>query len=182
MYVLRNSMRKLLAFPYGIAIYAEPPKSIDVLKSLVEDFEVEHVVSVGDVVTYNMLKYGLKPDLAVVDSKTRRLEAVEVDPLEFDVVIYARNSAGTISRSALRAVLDCAKLIERGRRAIIVVDGEEDLLALPIIAYAPRRTLVAYGLYTGSLLAIPVDGYRGVAARLLEMMEQDLKPLSLIHI
>jgi len=171
-YVLRNSLRRILSFPYGIAIREEPPKSIELLKSLVEDFNFDYVFSVGDVVTSNMLKYGLVPDLAVVDSKTRRrLSVAGLDLLKFDVVVYVRNSAGTITQESLRAIEDCVRLVKWGKRAVIVVDGEEDLLALPIIASSPEKTLVVYGLYTGFLIAVPADGYKNVVARILEMMK-----------
>ncbi|MEF8860278.1 MAG: GTP-dependent dephospho-CoA kinase family protein [Haloarculaceae archaeon] len=136
------------------------------------------VVTVGDVVTYHLLRADRRPDVALVDGKTKR-EAVEDDVWTaidgFDRRIEVPNPAATLSASLLaelRAALDRA---DAGTgTTVVVVDGEEDLAALPAVLAAPDGASVVYGQPDeGMVLAGATPERRAVVQDLLERMNGD---------
>ena len=55
---------------------------------------------------------------------------------------------------------------------IIVVDGEEDLLALPAIALAPLTSVILYGQPDEGLVIVKVDeGIRSIATKMLGSLD-----------
>lgn len=104
------------------------------------------VLTIGDVVSYHAQEAGRIPDVAVIDGRTKRsavdptiettLAAAPVERIE------ARNPSGTITES-LVAALETA--LDRDGPVQIVVDGEEDLAAIPAILLAPAGSHVVYG-------------------------------------
>lgn len=108
------------------------------------------LVTVGDVVTYHVISAGETPDVALIDSRTERSTvapeiADTLDAFEgFERERTATNPAATLTvelLAELRQALDVAH--ETTTR--IVVDGEEDLAALPAIACGPDGASVVYG-------------------------------------
>ncbi len=137
------------------------------------------VVTVGDVVTYHLLRAGRRPDVALVDGKTKR------DPVDeavweaidgFGHRVEVSNPAATLSTAlldALRAALDRAGG-GGAETTVIVVDGEEDLAALPAVLAAPDGASVVYGQPDeGMVLAAVTDEHRATVRDLLERMDGD---------
>ena len=67
--------------------------------------------------------------------------------------IVVSNPAGTITNEALMAV----KLGIENPPSKIMVNGEEDLLALPCIVYAPDNTAIYYGQRNEGIVKITVN-------------------------
>lgn len=138
----------------------------------------EPVVTVGDVVTYHLLRADRRPDVALVDGKTKR-EAVDDGVWEaidgFDRRVEVANPAATLSASLLtelRAALDRA--IAGSGTTVVVVEGEEDLAALPAVLAAPEGASVVYGQPDeGMVLAGTEPEHRAVVRDLLERMDGD---------
>ncbi len=148
-----------MAWPLGIAIGREAPESIIRVRS---EYENSFLITVGDVVTMNTMKYWRIPNLAFMDLKTRRtIDMGNVEVTGFDRVINMVNRPATLGVDVINTVKDAMRYAASGVHVLIQVDGEEDLLAIPAVLLAPRGSLVLYGLYTGYLVAIPVnDEYR----------------------
>lgn len=107
----------------------------------------ESLSCIGDVVTRTCLRAGLKPTLTAVDGATRRRSEDVTDTLSLArrlgmPIRRVRNPPGALSLDAIESV--CAALQSR-RPTLLLVDGEEDLLALPAIACSPPGGLVVYG-------------------------------------
>ncbi|MEK7129458.1 MAG: DUF359 domain-containing protein, partial [Patescibacteria group bacterium] len=71
-----------------------------------------------------------------------------------------KSGPGYISREALQAVrgsLDSLRSLGMTQKTVIIVDGEEDLLALPAIAEAPLGAVVYYGQPNRGLVEVIVD-------------------------
>lgn len=149
--------RDLFAFPYPIAIWRDPPRSVELAVSIAEDFGARRIYTVGDVVTANFISNGHMPDAAAVDFKTRREERVEV-LAAFPRVIRVRNPPGYITEEAWAAVEEAL----RTRGTLLVVEGEEDMLALAFLALAPDDSAVVYGHYRGALIVIPAGKYKEI--------------------
>ncbi len=112
------------------------------------------LVTIGDVVTANVLGSGIKPDLAVVDFIAMRSETS--DDLrgrisKFNVrEVKVKNPAGTIT-PGLWETFEKIKL-----PAKIIVDGEEDLATLPAVLLLPLGTVVVYGQPNEGLVVIEI--------------------------
>lgn len=158
--------RDLFAFPYPVAIWRDPPRSVEVVKDLAESYGAERIYTVGDVVTQNFFKHGLIPTSAAVDEKTRR--GVRIEQLAvFKRVIKVNNPPGYITEEAWSAVEEAVK-----GGVIIKVEGEEDMLSLAFIKLAPPKSIVAYGHYLGALIALPVDWYKEYVLKLFDYLEK----------
>ena len=105
------------------------------------------IISVGDIVTFNLLSAGLIPDISFVDEKTKRVPASDevlhgTKHPRFKT-IEVENPAGMITEELLDTV---SKAMNSDTPIRIFVKGEEDLAALPAIAMAPLSSVVIYGL------------------------------------
>jgi uncharacterized protein (UPF0218 family) len=129
------------------------------------------VISVGDVVTASIASNNMKPFLAVVDMKTRRSD-ISLKPvlrlLKECKVHRIRNPPGKLSLEAIDLVCKLLEHPDPSGCHVLIVDGEEDMLALPALSCAPIGSVVLYG----------VPGV-GVAAF---FVDQSVRYLSLIHI
>lgn len=112
------------------------------------------LIAVGDIVAVELLASGLRPDVVVadfkvmrgpVDDKTRRaIDAHEVR------TVRVKNPASIITPelySAFESIQAPAK---------IIVEGEEDLAALPAVLTAPIGSVVAYGQPNEGMVLIEV--------------------------
>jgi uncharacterized protein (UPF0218 family) len=132
------------------------------------------VVAVGDIVTYYLLEAGYRPNVAIVDGKTKR-ERVEREVLsaieEFDERIDVANPQSTVTDDLLEAL---AAALDAPEPTVIVVDGEEDLASLPAVVAAPEGGSVVYGQPDEGMVLVPVgDDTRARCRNLLERMESD---------
>ena len=131
------------------------------------------LIAVGDVVTYHFLEASHEPDVAVVDGRTKR-EAVDEeihDAVTTGAGLEVENPPATITESALEALLDA---LEADEPTTILVDGEEDLLALPAIVAAPDGASVVYGQPDEGMVCVGVDEeIREEIRALLEDFEGD---------
>ncbi|WP_394352014.1 GTP-dependent dephospho-CoA kinase family protein [Halorussus halophilus] len=106
------------------------------------------LITVGDVVTSHLEQAGRTPDVAVVDGLTKREEVggevaeVVAALIENTNCVEVENPAATLTREMVVALRDA---LRSGEPTTIVVDGEEDLVALPAIVAAPIGASVVYG-------------------------------------
>ncbi len=129
------------------------------------------LVAVGDVVTDHLLRETI-PDVALVVGMTKRTALdEEVDRSGFDREVRVENPAATLSADLLEALVEALGSEER---TVIVVDGEEDLAAVPAIAVAPDGTSVVYGQPDEGMVHVRVDPETRAAMReFLARMEGD---------
>ncbi|ARS89027.1 GTP-dependent dephospho-CoA kinase family protein [Natrarchaeobaculum aegyptiacum] len=135
------------------------------------------LIAVGDVVTYHFLRAGHTPDVAVVDEQTKR-SAVDDEIRETvadDVQLEAVNPAAEISVDVLEALREG---LETDEPTTILVDGEEDLVALPAIVAAPAGASVVYGQPDEGMVHVVVtEDVRGRVRDLLERFDGDTERL-----
>jgi len=142
------------------------------LKELIGVEKPALIVSVGDVVSENMTKHGISIRVAIVDNRVMRQPRNPVR-LKVDKTVHTTNSPGTITREAWLAVKEA---IEDKHSTRIVVDGEEDLLALVALLHAPLNGLVVYGQPNEGIVAIKVTRQKKQEARrILEAMQPAAK-------
>jgi len=134
-----EALREELGVSLGIVLTSK--------KDLVREIaSSRYVVTVGDIVTLDILETGHIPDISIVDYMTKRMP---VDQIKERLSrykqpeIFVQNPAGQITRGMWNAIKDG---YENPRHLRIVVDGEEDLASLVCISLAPPGTTVIYGI------------------------------------
>ena len=103
--------------------------------------ETDFVITVGDRVTEALVELGRVPDVHVIDGRERRQNR-EVPAAPFSSLFKADNPPGTVTDEAVRAI---RAAMASDKPARVLVDGEEDLLAIPAIALAPLGANLYYG-------------------------------------
>ena len=134
-----DSLRGKLSQPIGILV-RNRAELADALKK--SDF----IVSVGDVVTLDILESGIIPDISIVDYMTKRVTREDLkarfEPFN-QPEIKIKNPPGEITQELWDAIKDGYR---NPRKLRIVVEGEEDLASLACISLAIDNTTVIYGI------------------------------------
>ena len=115
------------------------------------------VVTIGDMVTYTLLKNNISPIFCVVDFKIKRnkysSDIIQVIKNFGSKTLSVENPPGYISDDLWDAVeYSYAHFDKESIR--IEVDGEEDLASLIAIYMAPRGVTVIYGLPNKGVLVV----------------------------
>lgn len=149
-YLLPERLRARLARPLGRLYGPSDISGGELARSLAS---ASLVASVGDRVTETIAHMGRVPDVQVVDGRENRKQR-EPPVVPHAVTIEVPNPAGAITQEAMAAV----KYAFSGKKPCrVLVDGEEDLLALPVVVYAPLGTTVYYGQPGKGIVAVRVD-------------------------
>jgi GTP-dependent dephospho-CoA kinase len=128
-------------------------------------------VAVGDRTTERITEFGFSPNLEIIDKIERRLPRAPIKLESSQEVIRATNKPGTISSDALEKLDESLSLILQDKRTVrLVIEGEEDLLALPVTAFYPEHTFVFYGQPGEGLVVVDVSVSRQRAKDMLAKM------------
>jgi uncharacterized protein (UPF0218 family) len=140
-YILPDDLRDKLKEPLGILVNER-----DLFKLIKEE---KYIVSVGDQVTYTLLKNNIEPAFCIIDFKIKRNQYSD----EIKKVIQSFGKRHVIIKNPQKFITnDLWEAIESaylniGKDALrIEIEGEEDLAALPAILLAPRDVTIIYGL------------------------------------
>lgn len=157
-YVLPKRLREMLRSPYGEVVSDE--NALQILEH--EPF----VIAVGDVVVSTLVRLNVRPHVSIYDLRTNRAEIVEKRILEYlpEADLTVHNKAGVVSCKAATSLSTVVKkCIEKDEQVGVKVIGEEDLLALPALLFAPLGSVVLYGL----------SGQGAVVVRVTEAMKKE---------
>ncbi len=147
-------------------------KTMKRLKELIDKEKPSTVISVGDVVSRNMIEYCISLNVLIVDNKVMR-KPIQPITVNTDQTLYAKNPPGAITDEAW-AVIRSA--IEQKGKTRVMVDGEEDLLALVAVLSAPEDALVVYGQpHVGIVVVKVTEETREKMRRIVDAMEESSK-------
>jgi uncharacterized protein (UPF0218 family) len=165
---LTPQLRTALKQPLGILIRGSFIETMKRLKDMVAEDDPPNIIAVGDTVSKNLVRNGFALKLLIIDNKSKR-RSTKPPKLPADRTFHVTNPQGTITREAEAAVEDALRNHESSK---IVVDGEEDLLTLVVVAHAPENSYVIYGQPDEGIVVIKVTGDKKTEiARILESME-----------
>lgn len=168
-----DNMREQLRKPLG-NVFDEVRKVIKFIKFV----KPIMVVTVGDIVSQSLEEKKIIPDVKIIDLRSRRKDLFDMsssgNPSGKPVFRAARNeylcksniinSPGTISKEAVFVLNSAVKNTTISRPGVrphtLVIDGEEDLLALPAILLVPLNSLVLYGHFELGIIAVTVTEER----------------------
>lgn len=119
------------------------------------------VASVGDATTDRLATLKIIPDIAVIDRLERRsLSTRQIDYPARE--LRCKNPRGTIAQEAI-VVLQQA--VKGHHPAIIIVDGEEDLLVLPLVQMLPEGSVLLYGQPLEGLVVVNITASKKAEAK-----------------
>ncbi|MFH1257988.1 MAG: GTP-dependent dephospho-CoA kinase family protein [Candidatus Micrarchaeota archaeon] len=139
--LITASIRKALERPFGKLL--APRKLLAALKN-----PKAPIIAVGDISTLLLMRNGITPDVSFFDFTCKRKPIMAEDKRELlfmrGKLIKITNPAGMISAELMRTTK--AILIGRLKENVkVLVDGEEDLAAIPCMMFAPRGSFIVYG-------------------------------------
>lgn len=166
-YRLPDALRPELAVAWGPVV-----QTVD-LATAVRDAPA--FACVGDVVSLDAKRIGLKPTLFVCDFQTQRGEPDEMYERELGTwgerAFRVRNPAAHITREAWDAVR-LALTADKGP-VRIVVEGEEDLVGIPCFLEMPLGSKVLYGMPGRGVVVVTVTlEFQQMVRDLLARFEQ----------
>ncbi len=155
---LPENLRTRLQKPLGKLIEgneAELQKATITLHHCFNKVKYPMVIAVGDIISASLELVGLLPDVKIIDWRSRRkdisgkLDTVQASSLS--------NEPGTINiKTALVIKKAISVFLKIKKKQTIIVQGEEDLLALPAILFAPLGSIVLYGQMDRGVIEVEV--------------------------
>jgi hypothetical protein len=146
--------------PFGTLIQGSFSQTMSKMKKLVDKEKPPKLISVGDVVSHNLHEQNLHPQLSITDNKFLR-DQVMPENGAAENAVHVCNPMGTITKEAIEAV---KAALAKNEHVHIVVDGEEDLLVLIAVLYAPLNSLVVYGQPHMGVVAVKVTSKKRAEA------------------
>lgn len=162
-------LRPQLKKPLGKLIKGDPKKTIKKLEKILSSKKPVKYASVGDFVTKNLLENGFQPDIAIVDNRIMRKR---IAPIIFQrTQRHVINKAGTINKVAYQAL---KKAIMLKKKLAIIVEGEEDLLVIPLMVMMPLNSVIIYGQPNEGMVMIHLtEEKRRWAENFMSKMEEE---------
>ncbi len=159
-YNITPELRVRLKEPFGMLIRGSFAETMGKLDAMVKREKPPLIVSVGDTVSRNLHEHRIPPQLSITDNKRMRKK---IKPRIFAVKLFhVKNPQGTITEEAIAAI----------RAVQVIVDGEEDLLTLVAVLYAPENAFVIYGQpYEGIVVVKVTSEKKAEAEKILKAME-----------
>jgi hypothetical protein len=165
---LPEALREDLKKPLGILVRGTPQETMENLRRFLEEKKSKILIAVGDFTAKNILEAGLPLKVAVIDNKVMRREIAPWFPSGWRR-LQVENPPAMIKAKAWDA-LEAAIRLNRG--AVVIVEGEEDLLTLPVIVLAPKGSVVVYGQPKEGIVIVEVTEERKQwSLKFLEKME-----------
>jgi uncharacterized protein (UPF0218 family) len=167
-YTITSALRMKFKEPFGTLIQGSFDQTMAKLETLIKKEKPSRVISVGDVVSNNLHKHSINPQLTIIDNKFLRKQVIP-EKVSLEKTIQVKNPQGTITQEAIIAV---KQALEENEHIHIVVDGEEDLLTLIAVLYAPENSVVIYGQpYSGIVVVKVTTEKRAEAENFLKAMK-----------
>ena len=146
---LPEKLRGQLKKPLGILILDHNTTKENIAKYITKD---AFVITVGDATTEKMIKFGFDVSLQIVDSLEKRNKR-DLPEGKVKTILACKNPAAEITEESVSVIRKAFGMTPPVR---IVVDGEEDLLVLPVAVYAPDNSIILYGQPNEGLVIVQV--------------------------
>ena len=151
--------------PLGILLPIGQDNKENIQKYLLDE---SYIITVGDRTTEKMIEYGIIPSLQIIDGFEKRKQR-EFPKLGNASELMIDNPAAEITLQSIEII---KKAFEMTPPIRLTVNGEEDLLVLPVCIHAPKNSVVLYGQPNKGLVLVEINTeIRNKAQTLLDMMK-----------
>jgi len=160
-YSITAELRAKFKEPFGTLIRGSFDETMGKMKKLLDEEKPPMTISVGDVVSCNLHEHNLHPQLTIIDTKFLRNQNMP-EKTHVEKTVHVNNPKGTITKEAIFAVKEA---LEKNEHTHIVVEGEEDLLTLIAVLYAPENAIVVYGQPYSGIVVVKVTPEKKAQAK-----------------
>ena len=162
---LPNDLRDQLKNPLGTLINDDDPNKENIIKKISAE---SVIITVGDRTTENMLQLGLKPQIQIIDGLEKRSQRIVPADDAVNTKLSCRNPPGEITEESVQVI---QKAFSCEPPVRITVDGEEDLLVIPVCIHAPENSIVMYGQPNEGLVIVTITPeIRAKVQKILDVM------------
>jgi uncharacterized protein (UPF0218 family) len=162
---LPDSIRDQFKNPLGVLI-PEPQATKETIQKHLDSNSF--VITVGDRTTQKMIEFDLIPSLMIVDGQEKRSKR-QAPQFDSATQITVDNPAAEITLQSIDVI---KKALTMNPPVRILVNGEEDLLVLPVCIHAPENSVIMYGQPNEGLVVVKISTeIRNKAQRLVELMK-----------
>lgn len=154
-----------MKIPLGILLPESHTQKSEIQKHLTDN---SYIITVGDRTTEKMIDFGLIPSLQIIDGQEKR-EKRESPNLTNATELTVDNPATEITPQSIDVIKKAFTMKSPVR---IFVNGEEDLLVIPVCIHAPENAVVMYGQPHEGLVIVKITAeIRNKVQTLLDLME-----------
>ena len=162
---LPDSLRDQLKIPLGVLLPIGQDNKRNIQKHLSDN---SYIITVGDKTTEKMIDFDLIPSLQIIDGLEKRQKR-EFPKLGNASELTIDNPPAEITLQSIEII---KKAFEMTPPIRLTVNGEEDLLVLPVCIHAPKNSVVLYGQPNKGLVLVKITTeIRNKAQTLLDMMK-----------
>ena len=162
---LPDDLRDQLKNPLGNLISDNNPNKENIIKKISAE---SVIITVGDRTTENMLQLGLKPQIQIIDGLEKRSECAVPADDTINTKLSCKNPPGEITEESIQVI---QKAFSSEPPVRITVDGEEDLLVIPVCIHAPENSVVMYGQPNEGLVIVTITPeIRAKVQKILDVM------------
>jgi len=162
---LPDDLRDQLKNPLGNLVSDNDPNKENIIKKISAE---SVIITVGDRTTENMLQLGLKPQIQIIDGLEKRSECAVPADDTINTKLSCKNPSGEITEESIQVI---QKAFSSEPPVRITVDGEEDLLVIPVCIHAPENSVVMYGQPNEGLVIVTITPeIRAKVQKILDVM------------
>ncbi len=163
---LPDNLREQLKIPLGVLLLESDVNKKNIQKHIPEN---SYVITVGDRTTKKMNDFGLIPSLQIIDGQEKRIKRKIPENFEVSTTLTCDNPAAEITIQSIETI---KKAFLSQSPVQITINGEEDLLVIPVCIYAPENSVVMYGQPNKGLVIVKITTeIRNKTQKLLDSME-----------
>ncbi|MFB5609379.1 MAG: GTP-dependent dephospho-CoA kinase family protein, partial [Nitrosarchaeum sp.] len=119
--------------------------------------------------TEKMINFGFLPSLQIIDNQEKRIKREPLKNNNKYTELVCNNPAAEITQQSIDTI---KKAFVSKTPVRLTVEGEEDLLVLPVCVHAPENSVVMYGQPNEGLVIVQITPeIRNKTQRLLDLME-----------
>jgi uncharacterized protein (UPF0218 family) len=162
---LPNSLRDQLKIPLGVLLPIGQDNKTNIQKYLSDN---SYIITVGDRTTEKMIDFDLIPSLQIIDGLEKRIKR-DILKLGSAFELKIDNPAAEITLESIEII---KKAFTMNSPIRLTVNGEEDLLVLPVCIHAPENSVILYGQPNKGLVLVQITTeIRNKAQALLDLMK-----------
>ena len=162
---LPDSLRDQLKIPLGVLLPIGQDNKRNIQKYLSDN---SYIITVGDRTTEKMINFDLIPSLQIIDGLEKRIKR-DILKLGSAFELKIDNPAAEITLESIEII---KKAFTMNSPIRLTVNGEEDLLVLPVCIHAPENSVILYGQPNKGLVLVQITPeIRNKAQALLDLMK-----------
>ena len=162
---LPESLREELKIPLGVLLPDKEANKENIEKFLTPD---SYIITVGDRTTEKLIDFGIIPSLQIIDNLEKRTKRESPKLQENTIELFVDNPPAEITLQSIDLIKNAFLSTSPVR---IIVNGEEDLLVIPVCIYGPQNAVVFYGQPNKGLVIVKVTAeIRNKTQNLLDSM------------